>query len=87
VVDNLGLCTILTPDELNNLASLLVAPMTTSNQKIPSRVECYFEGAKGYIMVDQIKSVEKYCFIKKLGQLESEVQVKLCGCLEEFFAF
>ena len=30
VVDNLGLCTIVTPDELNNLTSLLVAPMTTT---------------------------------------------------------
>ena len=87
VVGNLGLCTIVTPDELNNLASLLVAPMTTSNQKIPSRVECNFEGAKGYIMADQIKAVEKYCFIKKLGELESDVQVNLCDCLQEFFAY
>ena len=28
VVDNLGLCTIVTPNELNSLPSLLVAPMT-----------------------------------------------------------
>ena len=43
VVDNLGLCTIVTPDELNNLTSLLVAPMTTSYEEIPSRVPCKFE--------------------------------------------
>ena len=87
VVDNLGLCTIVTPDELNNLPSLLVAPMTTSRQKIPSRVGCEFEGAKGFIMTDQIRAVKKYCFIKKLGELESEVQVNLCDCLQEFFAY
>ena len=87
VVDNLGLCAIVTPDELNNLTSLLVAPMTTSHQEIPSRVACYFEGAKGYIMIDQIRSVEKCCFIKKLGELEPEVQVNLCDCLQEFFAY
>jgi mRNA interferase MazF len=87
VVDNLGLCTIVTPNELNSLPSLLVAPMTTSHQNIPSRVECHFESAKGYIMADQIRVVEKYCFIKKLGQLESEAQVNLCDCLQEFFAY
>ena len=87
VVDNLGLCTIVTPDELNNLPSLLVAPMTTSHQDIPSRVECIFEGAKGFIMTDQIRVVERFCFIKKLGELESEVRVHLCDCLQEFFAY
>ena len=40
VVDKLGLCTIVTPYEMNRLPSLLVAPMTTSIELIPSRVEC-----------------------------------------------
>jgi mRNA interferase MazF len=87
VVDNLGLCTIVTPNELNNLASLLVAPITTSKEEIPSRVPCNFQGTKGFIMSDQIRAVEKYCFIKKLGKLESEVQVNLCDRLQEFFAY
>ena len=51
VLDNLGLCTIITPDELNSLPSLLVAPMTTSFETLPSRVECFNEGTKGYIMI------------------------------------
>jgi mRNA interferase MazF len=87
VVDNLGLCVIVTPNELFDLPSLLVAPMTTSYEEIPSRVACNFEGAKGYIMTDQIRAVEKFCFIKKLGELESDVQVNLCDCLQEFFAY
>ena len=86
VVDNLGLCTIVTPDELNDLPSLMAAPMTTSSVELPSRVKCQFEGSIGYIMVDQIRSVEKFCFIKKLGKLELDVQVNLCDCLQEFFA-
>ena len=86
VVDNLGLCVIVTPDELIDLPNLMVAPMTTSNESLPSRVECDFEGSKGYIMVDQIRAVEKSSFIKKLGELEIDVQVTLCDCLQEFFA-
>ena len=87
VVDNLGLCTIVTPDELNKLPSLLVAPMTTSFEPIPSRVDCIFEGAKGFIMIDQIRTIEKLSFIKKLGELENDVQINLCDRLQEFFAF
>mgnify|MGYP006246994323 CR=1 FL=1 len=86
VIDNLGLSTIVTPDELIDLPSILVAPMTTLSESLPSRIECNFDDANGFIMIDQIKAIDKFCFIKKLGELESEVQVKLCDCLQEFFA-
>ena len=87
VIDNLGLCTIITPDELNSLPSLLVAPMTTSFETLPSRVECVFEESKGYIMIDQIRTIKKLCFIKKLGELENDVQINLCDRIHEFFAY
>ena len=87
VVDNLGLCTIISPDDLNSLPSLLVAPMTTSFEILPSRVECVFEGSKGSIMIDQIRTIKKLCFIKKLGELENDVQINLCDRIQEFFAY
>ena len=86
VVDNLGLCTIITPDELKELPNLIVAPMTSESSNLASRVECRFDNSKGYIMVDQLRIIDKFCFIKKLGKLESDVQLKLCDCLQEFFA-
>jgi len=86
VVDNLGLCTIVTPDEFIELPNLIVAPMTTESENLASRVECRFDNAIGYIMVDQLRAIDKFCFIKKLGELESEVQLRLSDCLLEFFA-
>ena len=86
VVDNLGLCTIVTPDELMELPNLMVAPMTTESENLASRVECRFDNSLGYIMVDQMRVIDKFCFIKKLGELESDVQLRLCHCLLEFFA-
>ncbi|MCS5592296.1 MAG: type II toxin-antitoxin system PemK/MazF family toxin [Gammaproteobacteria bacterium] len=86
VVENLGLCTIISPDELNTLPNRIVAPMTTECEKLHSRVECLFDNSKGYIMLDQMRVVDKLCFVKKLGKLESDVHVKLCDCLQEFFA-
>ena len=86
VVDNLGLCAIVTPDELIELPNLIVAPMTTERESLASRVECRFDNAIGYIMVDQLRTIDKFCFIKKLGELESDVQLRLCDRLLEFFA-
>ena len=86
VVDNLGLCTIVTPNELIELPNLIVAPMTTEIESLASRVECHFDNAIGYIMVDQLRTIDKFCFIKKLGELESDVQLRLCDRLLEFFA-
>jgi mRNA interferase MazF len=86
VIDNLGVCTILSPDELNNFQNLVVAPMTTSSELLPSRIKCMFDDTNGYVMVDQINVVDKVCFIKKLGSLNLDTQVKVCDCLNEFFA-
>ena len=86
VVDNIGLCAILSPDELNDLPNLIVAPMTREFEDLPSRIEFEFEKNKGFIMLDQLRSIEKNNFIKKMGELDSKVQAKLCSCLQEFFA-
>jgi len=87
VVDNLGLCAIMSPDELNDLPNLIVAPMTTSVESVPSRIECNFKGTKGFVMIDQIRAIEKSCFIKKIGELDYDVRINLCNCLQEFFAY
>ena len=86
VVDNIGLCAIVSPDELNDLPNLIVAPMTTEFEELPSRIEFKFEKNKGFIMLDQLRSIDKNNFLKKMGELDSTVQVKLCSCLQEFFA-
>ncbi len=86
VVDNIGLCAILSPDELNDLPNLIVAPMTREFEDLPSRIEFEFDKNKGFIMLDQLRSIEKNNFIKKMGELDSKVQAKLCSCLQEFFA-
>ncbi|SVA92026.1 uncharacterized protein METZ01_LOCUS144880 [marine metagenome] len=86
VVDNIGLCAIVSPDELNDLPNLIVAPMTREFEDLPSRIEFEFEKNKGFIMLDQLRSINKNNFIKKMGELDSKVQAKLCSCLQEFFA-
>lgn len=85
VVDNLGLCAVVSPDELNNLNTRIIIPMTTVFNNLPSRVKCTFNNSKTYIMIDQIRVINNNCFVNKLGSLEQDVRVKLCNRIEEFF--
>ena len=86
VVDNIGLCAIVSPDELNDLPSLIVSPMTTEYEELPSRIDFKFDKNEGFIMLDQLRSIDKNNFIKKMGELDSRVQARLCSCLQEYFA-
>ena len=87
VVENLGLCVIISPDELKDLPSYIVAPMTTQSEELNFRIKCKFDDTNGFIMVDQIRAIDKSYFIKKMGELETLEQVNLCNCLQEFYAF
>jgi len=72
-------CLVLSPDEMNkNIATVIIAPMTTKSHSYPSRIEINFEGKQGWVVLDQIRSVDKTRLIKKLGKIKSEeiLQVK-----------
>ena len=86
VVDNLGLCAIISPDELSAIPNRIVAPITTEYEQLPSRIECIVANSKSYIMLDQIRVIDNACFVNRLDSLESAVRAKLCDCLQEFFA-
>jgi len=87
VVENLGLCVIISPDELKDLPSYIVAPMTTQSEELSFRIKCTFDDTNGFVMIDQIRSIDKSYFIKKMGEIEPSVQASLCNCLQEFYAF
>lgn len=45
-------CVIVSPDESNrNLATVIVAPMTTKGRDYPTRVACRFQGKHGRIVL------------------------------------
>ncbi|MDQ7091111.1 MAG: type II toxin-antitoxin system PemK/MazF family toxin [Methylococcales bacterium] len=80
-------CVIISPNEMSALSTVLVAPMTSKGFEFPCRVECNFKGKNGLILLDQIRAVDKTRLIKKLGILDEEIQIKLCGSLQEMFIF
>lgn len=80
-------CLVISPDEMNqNIATVIIAPMTTKSRNYPTRVSCIFQGTKGHIVLDQIRTVDKTRLIKKLGTIEKQAQQNVLAVLQELFA-
>ena len=69
-------CVILSPNEMNKyLRTVVIAPMTTSSKKYPTRVEVKHDNKIGWIVIDQIRTIDKQRIIKSLGRL-SKPEIK-----------
>jgi|SRR6056297_2457467 len=69
-------CVILSPNEMNKyLRTVVIAPMTTSSKKYPTRVEVKHDNKIGWIVIDQIRTIDKQRIIKPLGRL-SKPEIK-----------
>jgi mRNA interferase MazF len=63
-------CVVISPDEMNkNLRTVVIAPMTTSSKDYPTRVEIKHDNKIGWIVLDQIRTIDKQRIIKELGKL------------------
>ena len=77
-------CIVLSPNEMNQfIETMIIAPMTTKSKSYPSRVALSFQGKKGYIVLDQIRTVDKSRFIKKLGSPEKKTILKIKKVIQE----
>ncbi len=70
-------CVILSPDEMNKfLQTIVIAPMTSSSKTYPTRVEVKHNKTRGWIVLDQIRTVDRQRIAKVLGHLnDKEIQV------------
>jgi len=63
-------CVVISPNEMNrHLRTVVVAPMTTKSRKYPTRIEVKHEGKIGWVVIDQIRTIDKQRIIKNLGRL------------------
>ena len=63
-------CVIISPDEMNKyLQTIVIAPMTSSSKPYPTRVEVSHNKTKGWIVLDQIRTVDRQRIIKVLATL------------------
>ncbi len=58
-------CVVLSPNEMNQyLQTIVIAPMTSSSKAYPTRVEVKHNKTKGWVVLDQIRTVDRRRIIK-----------------------
>lgn len=81
-------CLVVSPDEMNdNIRTVIIAPMTPVQKGYPTRVSCNFRKKQGQIVLDQVRTIDKAGLIKKLGTIDSKVQLDILSVLQRLFAF
>jgi len=80
-------CVIISPDEMHRTSSLaIVAPMTSRGRPFPTHVGCRFKGRNGQILLEQIRSIDRRRFLKRLGALDVTTGEAVLEILAKTFA-
>lgn len=81
-------CVVISPDELNrHIATVIVAPMTTTRRAYPTRVPLRFQGKSGQIVLDQVRTVDKTRLVRRLGRISDKAARDVLAVLNEMFAY
>jgi len=79
-------CVIISPIEMNrHLRTIVIAPMTTKSRKYPTRIEVKHDGKTGWVVLDQIRTIDKQRIIRVLGRLSNPEIKELKSVLKETF--
>lgn len=80
-------CVVVSPDELNGrLATLIVAPLTSTRRSVPWRVDSTFRGKRGQVALDQLRTIDRTRVARNLGALDSRAGRRALEILQEMFA-
>ena len=79
-------CVVVSPDEMNrHLRTTVIAPMTTSSKNYPTRVEIKHDNKMGWIVLDQIRTIDKQRIISRLGRLSIPEIKEVKAIIKETF--
>lgn len=71
-------CLVISPNEINdNLRTVIVAPMTTKSKPYPTRIKVRHNGKTGWVVIDQIRTIDKSRIIKVLGNITAK-EIRSC---------
>lgn len=79
-------CVVISPNEMNKfLQTIVIAPMTNSSKSYPTRVEVKHDNKKGWVIIDQIRTVDRQRIIKILDYLSEKEIKKVKEIIKETF--
>lgn len=77
-------CIVISPNEMNNnIATVIIAPLTTKSHQYPTRVPVRFRRKDGWVALDQIRTVDKRRLIKNLGRIDTKTIQEIKSVLQE----
>ena len=80
-------CVVVSPDELNaHLGTFIVAPLTIGTHPYPFRLRCRFGGKTGFLVLDQLRAIDRERLVRRLGRLSPDTLGKALSGLQEMFA-
>lgn len=79
-------CIVLSPNEMNKyLQTIVVAPMTSNSKPYPTRVEVKHKTIKGWIAIDQIRTIDRMRIVKRYDMLTVKEIEKVKAVIQETF--
>ena len=70
---------------MSSLKTAIVVPMTSKGFIVPTRIPCTFQNKERFILLDQMRAVDKSRLTQKLGVIPKTAQNKIINCLQELF--
>lgn len=78
-------CIVISPNEMNVLKTVIVAPMTSKGFDFIFRPKIKFEKKDGLVLLDQIRTVDKTRLVKKIGVVNDNTSKEISNMLVKIF--
>lgn len=79
-------CVILSPDEMNrHLQTIVIAPITNTSKSYPTRLEIKYKKTKGWIVLDQIRTIDRRRIYKVLDVMTPKDVIKVKAIIMETY--
>jgi len=79
-------CLVISPAELHDhLRTVIVAPMTSKSRPAPYRIGLSFQGTDGFVLTEQIRTIDKTRLVKRLGSVPPPVLSRVLQVVREAY--
>ncbi len=79
-------CVVISPNEMNKyLNTIVIAPITATSKAYPTRLEIKQNKTKGWIVLDQIRTVDRQRIVKFLGHLSDNEIERIKSIIQETY--
>jgi mRNA interferase MazF len=81
-------CVVVSPTDINvRLRTVVIAPITSTVKKYPTRIPVDLENVRGSIALDQIRAIDKTRIVTQISLLDDQTAILVSDRLVEFFHY